>query len=310
MAWQWSHGLNPDVTWLTVACERLLDGERLFVDLLENNPPASVYIYAPGIAVARLLQQPTEASVQLWVLSLAVASYCLSAAIFRYSGYLREYSAGWLTFGFVAFFLLMPAATFAQKEHVAAILSLPVVAIGALRVAGARPRYWMMAAVGVAGGCVAAIKPPMAMVLVLVACAVALHRRSFAPDVRAGKLDRAACPVHLRLDGLDAASRIFPGYSPVAERCLYSELVFYFAACSPYFSRALDPGPAQLRAASPRCVNRADQSDFRCGDRICDIIFFPSRNFSTTTRCQWRFIYCLAFGCRCCARCLLKKRNV
>ena len=45
--------LNLDVSWLLVAGERLLDGERLYVDIVEINPPMSVFAYLPGIVLAR-----------------------------------------------------------------------------------------------------------------------------------------------------------------------------------------------------------------------------------------------------------------
>jgi hypothetical protein len=43
--------VNLDVSWLLVAGERMLDGERLYVDIVEINPPMSVFAYLPGIVL-------------------------------------------------------------------------------------------------------------------------------------------------------------------------------------------------------------------------------------------------------------------
>ena len=47
--------LNVDVSWLLVIGERVLDGQRLYVDIVEINPPMAVFAYLPGIALARAI---------------------------------------------------------------------------------------------------------------------------------------------------------------------------------------------------------------------------------------------------------------
>ena len=44
--------LNTDVSWLLTVGERVLDGERLYVDIVEINPPMAVLAYLPGLALA------------------------------------------------------------------------------------------------------------------------------------------------------------------------------------------------------------------------------------------------------------------
>jgi hypothetical protein len=46
---------NSDVAWLLTVGEKVLDGQRLYVDVIETNPPASVLVYVPAIALGRLL---------------------------------------------------------------------------------------------------------------------------------------------------------------------------------------------------------------------------------------------------------------
>ena len=47
--------LNTDVSWLLVLCERMLDGQQLYRDIIEINPPMAAFAYLPGVALARVL---------------------------------------------------------------------------------------------------------------------------------------------------------------------------------------------------------------------------------------------------------------
>src|SRR5258708_36919271 len=51
---------NTDVSWLLTVGERVLDGQRLYVDVIDANPPMAVLIYLPGIVIARALGLPAE----------------------------------------------------------------------------------------------------------------------------------------------------------------------------------------------------------------------------------------------------------
>ena len=46
---------NADVAWLLTMADRMLDGKRLYVDIIEANPPFSVYMYLLPAAIARAL---------------------------------------------------------------------------------------------------------------------------------------------------------------------------------------------------------------------------------------------------------------
>ncbi|MGH7526003.1 MAG: hypothetical protein ACREMX_04805, partial [Gemmatimonadales bacterium] len=45
----------PDTAWLLYAAERWLDGARLYVDLVEVNPPLIIWLNAIPVLVARAL---------------------------------------------------------------------------------------------------------------------------------------------------------------------------------------------------------------------------------------------------------------
>jgi ABC-type antimicrobial peptide transport system permease subunit len=71
---RWWLGTDTDVSWLITANEKLLDGGRLYIDAMENNPPAAVYIYTLPVWLARLLHLRPELVVDLSVTALAAAS--------------------------------------------------------------------------------------------------------------------------------------------------------------------------------------------------------------------------------------------
>ena len=51
---------NVDVSWWLTICERMLDGQRLYVDILETNPPMAASVYMPGVVVARAIHMRPE----------------------------------------------------------------------------------------------------------------------------------------------------------------------------------------------------------------------------------------------------------
>src|SRR4030081_2121828 len=51
---------NTDVAAVITLAERVLDGQRQAIDFIELNPPASIYLYVPGVALARILGLSAE----------------------------------------------------------------------------------------------------------------------------------------------------------------------------------------------------------------------------------------------------------
>src|SRR4030088_284677 len=66
--------LNTDVSWLLTIGERVLDGQRLYVDIVEINPPMAVMAYLPGIALARALGLDPKIVIDGQMLLLTAAS--------------------------------------------------------------------------------------------------------------------------------------------------------------------------------------------------------------------------------------------
>jgi hypothetical protein len=78
---------------LLTAAERVWDGQRLYVDVIETNPPMAVMVYIPGIAIARAVGLPVEMVIDGLVFVAIFASLAIAAAILKNSIVLRGWQA-------------------------------------------------------------------------------------------------------------------------------------------------------------------------------------------------------------------------
>jgi len=178
--------VNGDVSWLLTIDEKILDGARPYVDVIECNVPASFLFYAPAVVFARWTHLGVQFSTAAYVCLCAVACVLLSGRVLRAAGLLARREAGFLVNAAVFALLLVPGYSFAQREHNASILILPILSVYAARAAGARVGYVEALAAGLAAATAMSIKPHFALA-VLAPFAYALARRRslalvFAPE--------------------------------------------------------------------------------------------------------------------------------
>ncbi len=166
-----------DVSWQITLSEKMLDGQRLYVDLLEVNPPASTFLYLPAVALARLLRLSPELVVDLQTLIAACASLFVASRIAPQIE-IDKRAAAIVVF---AILVLLPLRTFAQREHFALIAMLPLIAAAAVRAAGGTPLRWQSIAAGFCAGVIVSIKPHFALSIVLVYAVAAFKARSIKP---------------------------------------------------------------------------------------------------------------------------------
>ena len=152
----------PDVTWLLYAGEKMLRGQRLYVDVLEVNPPLAVLAYLPAVQIGRLLGvQPEMAVVPLVVLG-AAASMALSSVVLR-PLLEPDPARGWKLAAAAAFVLgVLPMAAFGQREHIAVICLAPFLCVCVLRAAGREPPRLAALAAGLGLGLAVCLKPQLA----------------------------------------------------------------------------------------------------------------------------------------------------
>lgn len=132
--------LHHDINWYLVATGRMLDGARLYVDLIEVNPPLSFVLTAPAVIAARLTGLGAQPAFITYVFVLIGFSLVLSA---RQLAQLPGTTVGYRRAMLVAAFIAMtvcPLSSFGQREHLMVILSLPYMLLFAVRLAGGTAR--------------------------------------------------------------------------------------------------------------------------------------------------------------------------
>jgi hypothetical protein len=169
--------LNLDVSWLLIAGERVLDGARLYVDIVEINPPMAVFAYLPGIALARATGLDSAVVTDGLVLTLAAVSLLAACRILRLSVKLDHVRLSFLAAWAVVVVAILPMNVFAQREHIALLTFLPALAAYALRSNREPLPMWAILVAGVGTAMTLAFKPYFAMPAIMcVAIAVARSR--------------------------------------------------------------------------------------------------------------------------------------
>ena len=170
---------NPDVSWLLTVAERIWDGQRLYVDVIETNPPIAPLTYLPGIVIARALGLPAEIVTDGLVLAAAFASLAIVAGLLKNSAVLDDVSGWPLALLGVAVLIILPAKTFGQREHIAVIALMPALAVYAIRMKNQAPPLWGVLAAGVGAGITLSFKPHFAVGILCGLAALAVHARSW-----------------------------------------------------------------------------------------------------------------------------------
>ena len=193
-----SLGITPDVSWLLTVAERVLSGETLYRDILEYNPPFSVWIYMGPALLAGATGLTAE-----WLLVgqfavLFAASFATSSVMLVRSGCVRRDRLWLFLIAWICAFVLLPNSTFLQREHFAVVAVMPWLALQAARwhgAAGFRPAGWMLAVAGVSCAAMVMTKPYYLATVLFPVLGLALKTRSVRPLFHAENLVGAALTV-------------------------------------------------------------------------------------------------------------------
>lgn len=203
--------LDCDVSWLITTAERMLAGARLYRDIEEVNPPASVLLYVPAVAIGALLDQRPEIITVVSVTGLALLSLHQAARILPL---LPSQRTPILAAACAFILLVLPADLFAQREHVALIASLPMLGLLVARSVRSPVRTQDNWRAGLAAGITVAIKPHLALALILPALWLVIRQRSLAavrtPEWIALALVCAAYLLVVQLAFPDYTARMLP----------------------------------------------------------------------------------------------------
>ena len=167
IALQLRYGLLGDVSWLITLDEKWLDGATPYLDFIEINPPASLMLYWPAVALARLIGVAPEFTVAAFGFVSIAASLGVSAAILSRAGLAER--IGPVGFGLaLAALAILPGQSFDERDQLAVLYGLPFLALAAARVANGAVDPPLALLAGLGAGAMAIIKPPYALVALAV----------------------------------------------------------------------------------------------------------------------------------------------
>ncbi|MFZ2099388.1 MAG: hypothetical protein WAU86_02350 [Oricola sp.] len=193
-----SLGLTPDASWLLTVAERVLNGEALYRDILEYNPPFSIWLYTLPAVASHLSGLPSEAFLYVQFGVIFWLAFALTAAILIAGGVIRREHLWIAALGWVALFVLLPLRTFLQREHLATMILMPWLALQAVRWAQPHsfaPRRWMVVAGGISCAVIAMTKPFYILTVVVPVVGLAVRQRSIRPLFHVENLIGAALAI-------------------------------------------------------------------------------------------------------------------
>ncbi len=170
---------NTDVSWLLTVGERVLGGQRLYVDVFETNPPMAVLIYLPGIAIARAIGLPAEVVTDSLMFAAIFVSLAIVARILKDSSVLEGANSWPLAPLAFAILAILPMQAFGQREHIAIVELLPLLAVLAVRMKGEVPSGRMAAIAGCGAGLAVSFKPHFAIAILCAVSCLAIYARSW-----------------------------------------------------------------------------------------------------------------------------------
>lgn len=224
---------SPDVSWLITFSEKILDGRRPYVDVIELNPPASILLYLGPTAVARLIGLWPEFAVAAFgFASVAASLTLLGSMLSRLQA--GEASRNKIVLIAAAILALLPARVFDQRDHLALVFGLPFFALLALKAEGRRTPLFIALAAGIGAGLMICVRPHLALAMigpVLVAFRRRGWRAAASPELAAA--GGVAC-----LYGV-AVVALFPAF---LENVLPMTAAVYVPAREPLVALLASPG--------------------------------------------------------------------
>jgi hypothetical protein len=169
--------LNGDDSWFVTFAEKYLDGSVPYVDIFDPNPPAAFLADLPAVFLGRAFGVAPEFFVVLLTFLGAGTSAWLTGAILGRAGLLRTNE----TFGALALaayvLLFVPAFCFAEREHIALIAFLPMIAVAAVRASGGSVKGRDAVLAGIGCGVACMFKPYFLLPAACIVLCAGLVRR-------------------------------------------------------------------------------------------------------------------------------------
>lgn len=157
---------TPDISFYLYGTERILEGARLYRDIIEVNPPLIFWLNLSPVLIANALHLPDVLVYRLSVVALLLGTLALSQdSLKRITEDQKQPSRAWLNVLLVFDLFALPGEAFGEREHLMFALILPyLLAIGA-QAGSLQPirRAWL---IGLLAGIGLSLKPYFLLLLV------------------------------------------------------------------------------------------------------------------------------------------------
>jgi hypothetical protein len=150
--------MKDDVAWLLWVARQWLKGQRLYIDIVEVNPPLIVWISAIPVLIGDLLHISAKTVAVLLFAACALWSSWISAKLLQ--GVTPAFQRVPVTFAVIACtVLLMPGVEFGQREHLLTMALLPHLCVLMRGLEGHRTGWGTTTGSSVMAGLGVALKP-------------------------------------------------------------------------------------------------------------------------------------------------------
>ena len=169
--------MKDDVAWLLWVAKQWLKGQRLYIDVVEVNPPLIVWISAIPVLIGDLIGVTAKTVAVFLFAAAALWSSWISAKLLH--GVAPPFQRAPVTFAVIAcVILLMPGVEFGQREHLMIIAVLPHLCVLIRALEGHGNGLGMVVGSSLAAGLGVSLKPRYLLCLATVEL-VAWLRRGF-----------------------------------------------------------------------------------------------------------------------------------
>lgn len=164
--------------------EAVLEGKKLYVDIVETNPPFTLWLFMPAVLLAKALGVASEFVVHAYAYAASIVGLAFAALIARRAGFPENPALVALLPVFFALLVLFPGNSFSEREHLGIALLLPLLALMAWRVypgGASAPGHGIAMLAGLCGSVIVLVKPYYAIVILAPALHGAWRTRTIRP---------------------------------------------------------------------------------------------------------------------------------
>ena len=166
--------LVHDTSWFFNMVEQMQQGKRLYVDLIEVNPPLGIWLTWPIVRLSQITRWSDVNILYASLLILTALSLLWSNRVLARAQTLSCHSRHLLILLLAIFLLFYPGPNFAEREHFIIIAFMPWLLLRATSAAPQRLHQFERMAIGISAGIAICVKPqslaaPVAVELLLLA---------------------------------------------------------------------------------------------------------------------------------------------